>query len=119
MADVPLTAVVDPATNLFCEDGMSAGRVVVSVPVNPDARAQRYSGNPASPFRVATAQEMTDYDAARVAAAASAQFDGNQLFRAKAISDLAKTLNVQPSALTAAQIAAERARIIAIYKVLT
>ena len=60
----PITAVVDPITGLFCENGMMQGRITIVVSDNPDARLQRYSGDPANPVRKATAQEIAVYDAA-------------------------------------------------------
>lgn len=46
------------------------------------------------------------------------RFDGDRLFKAKAISDLAFRLGKAPGALTPAEIAAERTRIVNIYKAL-
>lgn len=47
----PITAVVDPVTKQFCADGMASGRIVVTVPRNPDPRTEQYSGNPANPIQ--------------------------------------------------------------------
>lgn len=44
------------------------------------------------------------------------QFDSDKLFRAKCLSDLAFRLGKSPSALTAAEVTAERNRIAAIYR---
>lgn len=61
-----ITAIIDPVTNQFCIDGMAPGRVVVTVPDTPSPRTQRYSGDPENPFRDATQQEISNYDAAIV-----------------------------------------------------
>ena len=58
MANVK-TAVVDPVTGMFCEDGMAPGRIVVSVEENPDPQLHRYSGDPLKPLRLATPAEQT------------------------------------------------------------
>jgi hypothetical protein len=68
----PITAIVDPVTNQFCDDGMAPGRIVVSVPDTPTPRLQRYSGDSANPFRDATQQEIAAYDASKVAARVAA-----------------------------------------------
>ncbi len=57
-------------------------------------------------------------DAPRIETA-QREFDAMKLFKAKCISDLAFRLGKAPGALTAAEIAAERDRIVAIYKALS
>lgn len=61
-----ITAIVDPKSNVFCEDGMKDGRIVVGVPRTPDAQLERYSGDPADPIRPATDEERTADDTRRV-----------------------------------------------------
>ena len=46
-----ITAIVDPVTMLFCDDGMAEGRIVVEVPYNPDVKKECYSGDPKNPDR--------------------------------------------------------------------
>ena len=48
-----ITAIVDPVTMLFCDDGMAEGRIVVEVPYNPDVKKECYSGDPKNPIAVA------------------------------------------------------------------
>ncbi len=71
VADTPITAVVDPSTDLFCTDGMKPGRIVVALPRSPDERVDRYSGDPTNPIRPATPNEVAAYDSARQAAMAA------------------------------------------------
>lgn len=101
----PITAVVDPATGMFCSDGLQNGRIVVTVPWNPDPRKDRYSGNPADPFRAATAQEITDYDAARETETQNAAFDSIRVLKALAlvVADLHAKTPAQMKALVIAK----------------
>jgi len=59
------TAVVDPVTRLFCEDGMKPGRIVVPVPDNPDPRRNYYSGDPDTPIASWTDAQVAARDEAR------------------------------------------------------
>lgn len=114
------TAIVDTQTNEFVPGGHvpDARYVVVELPRNPDHITEKYSGNQANPIVAKTPAEVDATKTALVDAAAGAAFDFNKLFRAKAVSDLAWRLGVAPAALTPAQIAAERTRILNIYKAL-
>jgi len=76
------------ATNEFlnggpCEQIASAGQAVVDLPRNPNPRLERYDG--AGGIRPATAQEMSDYDAAQVDTRALGQFNAEKLVKAVAI----------------------------------
>lgn len=79
------TAIVDPKTMCFCEDGMKPGRIVVLVPDNPDPRLHRYTGNPQSAMRAATAEEIAEHDAMMDTARADAALSEIRVVRALAL----------------------------------
>ena len=110
-----MTAVADVSTSKWCPDGLAPGRIVVSVPTNPDVRLHRYTGDPANPIRNATAQEIADADAEQADAVAKREIDNARALRAMLITGLWGRLNRQP---TVPEIAAERTRFIAVYKAL-
>lgn len=114
----PITAIVDTQTNEFVESGHAtdARYQVKTLSRNPNAAVERW--HPTLEFVAKTAQEISDAAAAQADAAAAQQFDGALMLKAKAISDLAWRLGKAPGALTAAEIAAERTRILNIYKTL-
>lgn len=113
-----ITAVIDTQTNEFLPYGhdLDARYIAVAVARNPDHLREKYSGNPASPFAAKSAAEIAATLDAATDAEAGALFDPNRLLKAVAISNLARALGKSPGALTAGEIAAERTRILAIYK---
>ena len=70
-----MTAVVDTTTGCFCEDGHEPDDrfIVVTVPRNPDAQGERYSGDPTHPIRSATPTEIAALQVATVQDDAAAQ----------------------------------------------
>lgn len=56
--DEQITAVVDPETMRFCEDGMKPGRKRVPLPRSPDAAREKWSGDDAAPFTALSAVEI-------------------------------------------------------------
>ena len=94
-----ITAIVDPVTNTFCEDGMKPGRIVVAVPDNPDFRLHRYSGDPLSPFRDATDQELVDAKKAALEQQALDLFNQQPLMKAL-VTVLSKQTKLTPAAFT-------------------
>lgn len=114
----PLTAIVDTQTNEFIETGHEpdARYQVKPLSRNPNPKVERW--HPTLEFEAKTAIEILSALNIQINNIAGAVFDDNKLFRAKAINDLAWRLGKMPGALTLAEIAAERTRIINIYKVL-
>lgn len=110
-----MTSLVDPATNMFCNDGRLSGRIVVEVPYNPDVRGERYTGDPLNPIRPATAQEILDADSAALDADAATQFDASKVIKAALVTALWTALGHQP---TAAEITTAKTRFKAVYKAL-
>lgn len=113
-----ITAIVDTQTNEFVPAGHveDARFIKVDVSRNPDPVNEKYSGDPQNPIAPKSGGEIAAGVAALQDADAAQQFDGNKVMRAKAISDLAWRLGKAPGSLTAPEIAAERLRIITIYK---
>lgn len=66
-----------------CEQHASAGDAVVALKRNPKPRVERYDG--AGEIRPATAREISDYDAARLAEHAADRFEEEKLVKALAI----------------------------------
>ena len=99
------TAVADPVTGLFCEDGMKPGRIVVPVPDNPDPRRHRYSGDPEDPIRDATPSEIAYADAATATVREQAAFDEFRILKALAlvVADLTGKTPAQMAALVKAR----------------
>ncbi len=94
--------------------GSSADRATWAVQFLPNATAQQQTqaaGIVATfdPVDPAVVSAQLDVEAATV-------YDMNRLFKAKVVSDLAFRLSKAPGALTSAEIAAERTRILNIYK---
>jgi len=102
------TAVVDPATGLFCEDGLADGRIVVAVAENPDPKLHRYSGDPQAPVRSATDAEIAAQAAAQADARAAREFGELRAVRALAlvVGDLAGKTGAQMAALVRAELKA-------------
>lgn len=117
---MPITTIVDTQTGEFVPGGHAedARFIKVEVSRNPDAATEKYSGDPLNPITAKTAPEIAATLAAQQDADAAQSYDGNKALRAKGISDLAWRLGKAPSALTAGEIAAERTRIMNIYKAL-
>lgn len=113
-----ITCAIDPNTNEFLESGDTPTSMRVALPRNPDPLREKYSGNPADPFTAKSGAETAATVAARTDAAAGAVIDTQKALMAVALSGLARALSKSPAALTPAEIAAERARIVAIYKAL-
>lgn len=82
-----ITCLVEDATGKFLADGRTdlTGCTRRTLPRNPDHRRERYSGDPGQPFRSATAQEITDDDAAQADTAAGRTLDDARLTKALAI----------------------------------
>jgi len=111
---------------MFCVYRLSDGRFVrgmASLPpmydpateglwryaVKPDFRLHRYDATVPEKVRLATAQELADFDAERVDSAALAQFDGETQKMIKALAIwMAQRLNIP--------LVTARAEILAIYK---
>src|ERR1035437_4409102 len=87
-----ITAVVDPITSMFCEDGMAIGRIIVNVPNNPDSVNQRYSGDPINPIRIATPAEISASLAIVINNNAALQIDSAKALRAAIICNAALLL---------------------------
>ena len=119
MAEI-LTAVVDTATNEFQSLGhdLDGTHIRVDVPRNPDPLREKYSGDPLNPIAAKSGAEITATQDAAKSTEAGQAFDTLKVVQAVALSNLAARLGKAPGALTAADISAERTRIIAIYKAL-
>jgi hypothetical protein len=100
------TAVVDPVAGVFCPDGLAPGRIVVTVPENPDPRRQRYSGLPETPLRMATAEELVAYDAAQGDGQLEQQY-ADPVLRTTLLWTLTRLLGHTPSAAEKATAKAE------------
>ena len=83
-----------------CELPVQAGQAVARLVRHPDPRTERYDG--AGDIRPATAQEISDYDAAQLVGQTTARFDSEKLVKALAIWT-AQKLNV-PLATAKAEI---------------
>ena len=94
--------------------GLSPTQRRVVLPRAPDPRTEKY-GTPDVPFATKTAAEISAYDNAQHTSRVAAEIDGAHALKAVMICALWGRLNRQP---TAPEIAAERARFIAIYKTL-
>lgn len=116
-----ITAIIDTQTNEFIPSGHAedARFVKLTVPRNPEPSVEKYSGDPLNPIAAKSAGEIAAGQTAVIDADAAQQFDGAKMLKAKGLSDLAWRLGKAPGALTPAEIAAERTRIIAIYKALS
>lgn len=114
------TAIVHLASSEFLTTGheVDAQHVLVTVPRNPDAAREKYSGDPLNPIAVKSAPEIAATQTAQQDAAAAEAFDTAKAIKAVALSNLAARLGKAPGALTNAEINAERTRILAIYKTL-
>jgi hypothetical protein len=112
-----MTAVVDTQTGEFEPYGREpdARYVVVTVDHNPDPLREKWNG---SAIVAKTPQEMAATLDAMKDAEASAIYDPHKALKAVAISNLAARLGKNPGALTPAEIAAERTRVLAIMKAL-
>lgn len=113
-----ITAIVDTQTGEFLERGHApdARYVAVTLPRNPDPLRETYSGDKAAPFAPKSATDIAAAIDAIKDAEAGAAFDTNKTLKAVALSNLGRALGKSPAALTAAEIATERTRILAIYK---
>ncbi len=88
------------------------GEAMATVPGPLDYRLQRYNG---SALRGATTQEIADYDAAQLDERAVRAFDVDKAIKAAILTSLRGRLGRNP---TQAEINAERAVFIAVYKTL-
>ena len=88
-----------------CVPGLSPGQIRVVLDRVPDKRRERYSGTPASPFRVATTQEIIDYDLVIETAEHDAVFDWDRVLKALAlvVADIANKTPAQMKALVIAK----------------
>lgn len=113
-----MTSIVDTQTNEFCPQGheIDARYICVSVPRNPDPAKEKYSGDPANPIVAKTPAEITAAHDAAVDAVVSSSFEAGKLLKAVVISTEAYRLGKAPGTLTTADLAAAKARIVAIYK---
>lgn len=112
-----MNAVVDTQTGEFVPFGHEpdARYIVVTVDRNPDPLLEKWNG---SAIVAKTAPEIAaTLDAAKDAEVA-AVYDPHKALKAVAISNLAARLGKNPGALTPAEIAAERTRVLAIMKAL-
>lgn len=114
------TAIVNLSTSEFVPSGHApdATFVVKDVPRNPDAATEKYSGNDADPIAAKTAQEIAAGQTALADEAAARMFDTARAFKATVLVAEANRLNKTLAQLTAAEIAAVRAKWIAAYKAL-
>ena len=111
------TAIVDTQTNEFMPFGHAedARYVKVTVPRNPDHVREKWNGT--AIVAKSGAEIAATLDAIKDEEAATA-YDPQKALKAVAISNLAARLGKNPGALTQAEIAAERTRVLAIMKAL-
>lgn len=112
-----ITTIVNIGSNEFIADGheVDAQYIRVTVPRNPDPTREKYSGDPLNPIAAKSAGEITAAADAAKDVELTAVFDNVKALKAVAVAALWGRLGHQP---TAPEIAAERARILAIYKAL-
>lgn len=111
------TTKIDTNTGKFLdsEPPVGAAVVVITIPRNPDPTLERYTGNPANPFRPATAQEIADSETVKVDSTAVKVANSDLAIKATVITSLWGRLGKQP---TNAEIDAELSRWRDVYKTL-
>ena len=93
----PTTAIVDPATNLFCEDGWQPGRICIPVPRNPDPTREKFSGRVDDPFKPLSKEERQGHQTLRDARRADEQWQALPQMNAFATAVLWTILNREPT----------------------